>query len=234
MKINIIIPAYNEEANISSLLAKLDSKIKIDHRIIIIDDGSCDKTLEVAKRFAKDHLDTVIISNKPHRGFTNCLRTGIRLSPDNSVIVPVMADGCDEVELIEKMYNQICLGFDIVCGSRYVSGGQIIGELSFKKKAGELSSLVLSRIKKIPCRDLTNSFKMYRKGIFESINIESKSFEISMELILKAYFKGYKITELPTIYKERTSGKSKFNLWRDSLGYLKWFFWALLQSQNRH
>ncbi len=234
MKLNLIIPVHNEECFIEKVLADLDSKLRIKHTITVIDDCSSDHSLDIIKKFANRHPNTVVFSNDIHRGFAYCLKKGFKSTPDNYLVVPVMADCCDEIGLIEKMYYQIDQGYDIVCGSRYISGGQRIGGPFFKKWGGMIGSFLLYKIKKIPCTDLSNSFKMYQKEIFDSINIESESFEISMEVILKAYFKGYRITELPTIWKERADDKSKFNLWKDSLIYLKWFFWALLKVKNRH
>jgi hypothetical protein len=68
---------------------------------------------------------------------------------------------------------------------------------------------------------------MYRKSVLDSVDIESCGFEISMEIPLKAYFLGFKITEVPTIWKERTKGKSSFRMLRLLPNYLKLYFWAI-------
>jgi hypothetical protein len=78
----------------------------------------------------------------------------------------------------------------------------------------------------LPTHDIANAFKMYRKNVIDSINIESKGFEVSMELALKAYFSGFKITEVPTVWRERTKGKSSFKMLKLLPAYLKLYLWA--------
>ena len=82
-------------------------------------------------------------------------------------------------------------------------------------------------ITKIPNTDSTNPFKAYRKSILEKINTKSEGFEISLEIVLRAYLEGYKIAEIPTKWRERTTGQSHFNIFRDGLKFIKWFIFAL-------
>ena len=79
----------------------------------------------------------------------------------------------------------------------------------------------------IPTRDVANAFKMYRKEVIESINIESTGFEVSMELALKAYFNGFKVTEVPTVWREREKGKSSFKIFNLTPNYSRWYLWAV-------
>ena len=80
---------------------------------------------------------------------------------------------------------------------------------------------------KIPTCDIANAFKMYRKKVIDSIDIESKGFEISMELPLKAYYLGFKITEVPTVWREREKGRSNFNMVNLAPNYWRWYLWAI-------
>ena len=68
---------------------------------------------------------------------------------------------------------------------------------------------------------------MYKKEVINSITLESGGFEISVELPLKAFFAGYKISEIPTVWKDRKGGHSKFDVSKQSLGYFKLYVWAL-------
>ena len=79
----------------------------------------------------------------------------------------------------------------------------------------------------IPTHDIANAFKMYRKEVIDSISIEAKGFEISMELPLKAYYAGFKITEVPTVWHEREKGKSSFRMFNLVPNYLKFYLWAI-------
>ena len=139
----------------------------------------------------------------------------------------MMADLCDDPETIPLMLEKINKGYDIVCGSRYMKSGEKIGENAmkdfFSRAVGWLGHSIIG----IQTSDITNAFKMYKTEIFKKIRIESRDFSISMEIPLKAYFKGYKITEVPTKWTARKAGKSKFNVSRTAPSYLKLFFWAL-------
>jgi hypothetical protein len=70
---------------------------------------------------------------------------------------------------------------------------------------------------------------MYRKNVLDNIDIESKGFEISMEIPLKAYYSGFKINEIPTVWRERTKGKSNFSMFKLLPSYLKLYIWAIFR-----
>ena len=84
----------------------------------------------------------------------------------------------------------------------------------------------------IPTHDIANAFKMYRKSVLDSIHIEGKGFEISMELLLKAYYSGFKITEVPTVWRERKKGKSSFKMFKLFPKYLRLYLWGIEKQIN--
>jgi hypothetical protein len=80
----------------------------------------------------------------------------------------------------------------------------------------------------VPTHDATNSFKMYRRSLLERIRIESEGgFEIGMEILIKAHLLGCKIGEVPSTWRDRSGGESKFRLWKWLPNYLHWYFVAL-------
>ena len=81
---------------------------------------------------------------------------------------------------------------------------------------------------RIPTTDVANAFKLYRKSVLQKIKIEDSGFAISMEITLKIYFQGYRISEIPTCWKGRKEGKSKFQILKITPLYLKWYLWAIL------
>jgi hypothetical protein len=86
---------------------------------------------------------------------------------------------------------------------------------------------------KVPTHDIANAFKMYRKKVIDSLDLRSKGFEISMEIPLKAYYLGFKMTEVPTVWRERTKGKSSFKIASILPDYLKLYFWAVGKSLTK-
>ncbi|MCK4809537.1 MAG: glycosyltransferase [Candidatus Omnitrophica bacterium] len=232
MKINIIIPVYNEEELIEKTLAAIESKLSGEYKIIVIDDFSIDNTREIVKRMAICNKNIRVIPNMFEAGIVGAFKTGLEEVDADSVVVPVMGDFCDQPESINQMYAKILEGYDIVCGSRNIKGGRRVGGRFLKKSFSMLLSRIMHLISGIPCTDLTNSFKMYRRIVLKNINIESKGFEMSIEITIKAYFAGYKIAEIPTVWRDRKAGKSKFHIFNHGLRYFRWTMFALRKQLN--
>jgi len=226
MKLSIVIPAHNEEENIAQVIEQVEDKIKFLFDLVVVNDHSTDKTAEIVAGLAKKFTNIILIENKLEPGFANAIKTGLT-SAKTDVVVPVMGDLCDDLETIPVMFEKIIKGFDVVCGSRYIKGGSRIGGSKVKGFFSFFVGRTMSMFTGIPTRDVANAFKMYRKEVVDSINIESTGFEISMEMALKAYFKGFKVTEVPTVWKEREKGKSTFKMLNLTPNYSRWYLWAL-------
>jgi glycosyltransferase involved in cell wall biosynthesis len=226
MKISILIPAHNEAESIVDTMIRLEQALRHNYEIIVVNDHSSDNTAQVVQEFAKSHKNIVLVDNINQPGFSNALSTGFTASKAE-LVLPVMADLCDDPETINKMYDKIEQGFDVVCGSRYMRGGKKIGGPKLKSFFSRIFGLSLHFIIGIPTFDIANSFKMYRRRVLDTIKIESKGFEISVEVPLKAFFSGYKITEIPTTWIDRKSGISKFDVKKQGSGYLKLYLWAI-------
>jgi len=225
--INIIIPVHNEEKLIEKTLTILENKLFREYRIIVVDDFSTDRTRDIVGKIAVYNKNIELISNAFKTGIAGALKTGFERADRDSVVVPVMGDLCDQPETIEQMYNKIQEGYDIVCASRYTKGGRRIGGPILKGLASRYLSRFIYLLYKFHCSDPTNSFKMYRKNVLDNIDIESRGFEVSLELILKAKLLGYKITEVSTTWKDRETGESKFRNFRDGWRYFKWLIFIV-------
>lgn len=140
----------------------------------------------------------------------------------------MMADMADDPQTVNEMYEKIMQGWDIVCGSRWSKGGQHLGGPKIKTFLSWLADASAPLVIGVPTRDITNAFKMYRTGVLRSIKIESQGgFELSMEITLKAFFNGFKITEVGTVWHDRTLGQSRFRLVAWLPKYLGWYFWGI-------
>jgi dolichol-phosphate mannosyltransferase len=226
-KFSIIIPAYNEEGSIEKTLRELESKIKTPFEIIVVNDCSTDRTREIITGLNFSNL--VLIDNPENLGFVGALSTGFEAAT-TEIILPVMADNCDKCSDIDKMYQLISDGFDIVSGSRYIKGGKRVSPLNIKSLCSKMVGLTIHLFTRIPTHDVSNSFKMFRKKILSDIKLESIGFEISMEITIKAYYIGYKITEIPTIWTDRVADQSKFKNVTQMPRYWKWMRFALLNK----
>jgi len=227
MKLTIIIPAHNEQEVLEKTVVSIINHLKTrDYEILVCNDHSTDKTLELAKKLSKKYKQVKYISNTNNAGFGNVILFGFSHAK-SELVLPMMADLCDDPRTIPLMLEKIDEGYDIVCGSRYMGGGKKIGENIFKDFFSRLVGWICRYTIGIKTVDITNAFKMYRKSIFKNIPIEKRDFSISMEIPLKAYFKGYRITEVPTAWTTRKVGKSKFSILKTAPSYLKLFLWAL-------
>lgn len=224
-----MVPVHNEQDNLPSLINRVENALDIDFEMILVNDHSSDKTAEIVKEFTPKFRNIRLIENKRDKGFANALRTGFE-NARSDVILPLMADLCDDLDTIGEMLKKIEEGFDVVCGARYIKGGRRLGGSKLK---GFLSGFVGGSLKfflHLPTADIANAFKMYRKQVIDSIDIRAQGFEISMEITLKAYFRGFKITEVPTVWKEREKGKSSFSMLKVLPGYLKVYLWAIFKG----
>ena len=229
----IVIPALNEEKIIGQTLGSIEAEVVLPHEVIVVDDHSTDDTANVVRRFGERHPNVRLISNQGPPGFSNALKVGYAAAGAGA-IVTMMADLCDDPRTLAPMYAKIVQGYDVVCGSRYMPGGGKHDEDS--KVKGMLSRFVgilLRLLVGVPTHDATNAFKMYRSEMLKSISIEETGFACSMEIALKAFFRGARIAEVPTVWRGRTEGRSKFSLLKDGKDYMRWYAWAVLSRKPR-
>ncbi len=230
MEITIIIPSRNEENVIIKTLDKLAKEVITPHQILIIDD-STDKTAEKVRQYSLKYPEVSLIKGDPNKkSFARALAVGFKKAKTKAVVV-VMADLCDDPKTIDKMYDKFQKGWDIVCGSRYMKGGKKIGGPIIQALFSYLICKILYLFSGIPTQDVSNAFKMYRLDALRKIKFNlSGGVETSMEITLQAFFNGAKITEIPTIWKGRVFGQSKFSILHRSPKYAQIIFWTLGKS----
>ena len=228
--LNIVIPVYNEAENIKNTISEINQRVSTPHKIFIIYDFDEDNTLPVVRNLMKEQNNIELVKNKYGKGVLNAIKTGFE-NIKEGVILVVMADLSDDLSKVDEMFEKISEGYDIVCGSRYMKGGRQIGGPRFKKLLSRLAGVSLHYLTGIPTHDITNSFKMYTKKVLDDIKIESNGgFELGMEIVIKAFFKGYKITEVPCVWRDRSAGKSRFKLWKWLPNYIYWYLFAISGS----
>jgi len=227
MKLSIIVPAHNEEDNIANLINKVEGAgFPFDFEILVVADHCSDRTEDIVGNLTKDFGNLRLVDNSLPAGFANALRTGFK-NAKGDLVMPLMGDLCDDLKTVKDMYRKIQEGYDVVCGSRYIKGGARIGGSRIKGFFSGFAGWSLHYLLGIPTHDIANAFKMYRKKVLDSFTIEAKGFEISMELPLKAYYLGFKITEVATVWKEREKGKSSFKMFKLAPNYFRFYSWGV-------
>lgn len=233
MILHIVIPALNEEASIEETLRQIVTHVNMPCEIIVVNDHSTDRTAEIVRAFAEQYTWVRLVDNEGPGGFSNALQVGYQTAGEGA-IVTMMADLCDDPRSLKAMYDMINQGYDVVGGSRYMPGGRLEAEENrLKSMLSRSAGLSLRRLARIPIHDVTNAFKMYRSGILKSIAIEESGFACSMEITIKAILKGAQVGEIPTVWRGRQAGKSKFSIIKGANPYLRWYFWAIALRNHR-
>lgn len=226
--LDIVVPVYNEGNGILRLFAEIEKEIKTPKRVIVVYDFAEDTTVNVVlSNRDKFPFKIELLLNTLGRGALNAIKAGMQYATEEMVLV-MMADSSDRLDVVDRMCHLMLQGYDLVCGSRYVHGGSQHGGPLLKGLFSRVAGLSLHFLTGIPTHDCSNSFKLYRRSMLQTIEIESTGgFEIGLEILVKAYTKGYKITEVPSQWFDREEGESNFHMWKWLPHYLHWYFYCI-------
>jgi dolichol-phosphate mannosyltransferase len=208
--LNIIIPAFLEEENLRLLLPRLKDTLEKTYlvcEVLIIDTISpLDNTKSVCEEFG-----AIYISRKENNSYGSAIREGIRNSKGEFIIF-MDSDGSHSPEFITKMLEYKD-EFDVVIASRYVEGGFTENGkiLTFMSRVLNYSYSIILNLK---CKDVSNSFKLYRSNLVKGQSYSCDNFDIVEEILFKVAKnqKNLKIKEIPYTFKSRIFGKTKRNL----------------------
>jgi hypothetical protein len=154
------------------------------------------------------------------------MKAGIAAARAPYVLI-TMADGSDEYGDVDRMVGLAQDGADVVAASRYMRGGRQVGGPRLKRLLSRTAGLSLHWLGGVPIHDPTNNFKLYSRSFLEATPIESKAgFELAIELSVKATLQGRRLAEVPTTWRDRTGGKSRFRLRKWLPHYLRWYLVA--------
>ena len=233
--IAVVIPTYNERANLETLVKRVFALNIADLRLFIADDNSPDGTGALAQELARKYPITVFHREKKlglGKAYIDSFLEILRLTQNKpDYIIQMDADLSHEPEVIPKMLEQI-KNCDLVLGSRYIKGGKIVNWDFFRKLISRFGNIYARVILGLPYQDLTGGFKCFRREVLENINLSelsSTGYNFQIETTYRAYQKGYRISEIPISFTERKIGTSKFNL-----GIILESFWKVLLLRLRN
>jgi dolichol-phosphate mannosyltransferase len=228
--ISLVVPVYNEADNIQPFLRDVQSAVAEPHEILIVYDFPEDTTLPAIAAIPAPCPGVRLVHNTLGRGVLNAIKAGFQASKGDVMIV-MMADRSDDPHSVAAMARLVREGADVVAGSRYARGGRQEGGPLLKRTLSRLAGASLHYFAGLPIRDATNNFRAYSRRVIEQIPIEGEaSFAIALELTLKAHWRGWRVAEVPTVWRDRTAGQSRFRLWAWMPHYLRWYLQALARA----
>jgi glycosyltransferase involved in cell wall biosynthesis len=227
-RLSIVLPVFNEGENIAAVLQAVDQQVQARPiEVLVVYDFDEDNTVPVVRRLQPGFPYVRLERNRIGRGVINALRAGFSAAGAPFVLV-MMADGSDEAGIVDAMLERAEMGADVVSASRYMRGGRQIGGPRLKRLLSRSAGLSLHYLAGLETHDATSNFRLYSRRLLESTSIESTGgFELALELTVKAHAAGMRLAELPTTWRDRTAGTSRFRLWKWMPHYLKWYRYAL-------
>jgi dolichol-phosphate mannosyltransferase len=231
---SFVIPVRNEAENIRPMIEALSAAVDTPAEFLIVYDEESDPTVPVVRSLVgTPSLEYRLVRNTFGRGPANALKAGFAAARGDAVIV-MMADRSDDLRALKPMMQRFAEGYDLIVGSRYMSGGEQIGGPWLKGKLSRIAGRSLKMFG-LPICDPTNSFKLYRTERLRQLSLEGGGgFEINLEIVGKASRAGWRMTEVPSRWEDRTAGRSNFKLFRWLPRYVRWYVYTLMSVAPRH
>jgi dolichol-phosphate mannosyltransferase len=219
--LTVVLPTYNEAANLPVIVAALFGLPLTDLRILVADDNSPDGTGHIADQLAEQAGEArMTVAHRPGKhglgrayvdGMTRAVQAGAEF------VVQMDSDLSHGPEYLPQMLGTLLsTGADVVLGSRYVAGASVASEWSWHRKAlSGFANTYVRALMRLGVRDVTAGFKLWRSSALEAIDlasIRSNGYSFQVEMNYRAVKQGLKIVELPIHFAERSEGESKMSL----------------------
>lgn len=233
-ELDIIIPVYNEGKNIIATLAALTRDVQTDNRVLICYDFDEDNTIPAVKTRPDMYrgLCVEFIKNK-RKGAHAAVMTGFGASTAPYVLM-YPADDDYNSSILDSMVAKAKEGADVVCASRLMQGGSMIGCPFLKALLVHVGNGMLYYLARVPTHDATNGFRLFSRRVITEITVEStEGFCYSIELLVKAHRLGLRIEETPAHWFERKQGNSRFRIVRWLPAYIRWCLYAFATTYLR-
>jgi dolichol-phosphate mannosyltransferase len=216
----LILPTFDEAENIAAIVGAartvLGEAAPGSHRILVVDDGSPDGTGEIADGLAADHDDVEVLHRTVREGLGPAYLAGfaLALAGGAQFVLEMDADFSHDPADLARLLAA-AQDADLVLGSRYVKGGAVTDWGRVRRLVSRGGSLYARKVLGLSVRDLTGGFKCFRREVLEAIDlptVRSRGYAFQVELTHRAVHAGFRVVELPIVFRDRQLGRSKMSM----------------------
>jgi len=219
-KISVILPTYNEKETVRTVIGETAKNVSLLKEIIVVDDNSPDGTGDIVKEISTKDKRVKLIQRFNEKGLTSAIWTGIS-NAKGEYIAWMDCDMGMPPEVINKLVDELS-GCDIAVGSRYAAGGKDTRGF-FRRSVSYCLNFFARMMLKVKTKDLTSGFLTVKRDVFSKLKLSGDYGEYCIRFLCEAEKLGYKIKEVPYVFKDRTAGESKSEagFFRFGWGYYK-------------
>jgi dolichol-phosphate mannosyltransferase len=218
----LILPTYNEAENIEAITLAAAGALAgapcEGFRVLVVDDGSPDGTGEIAERLAAEYPWMQVLHRDAKEGIGPAYLAGFRYALEHGAafVLEMDSDFSHDPADLARLLQAIENGADLALGSRYVPGGGISDWGLLRRLVSEGGSTYARMVLGLAVRDLTGGFKCFRREVLQRIHfdsVRSQGYAFQVELTYRAVRAGFRVVEVPIIFRDRQRGQSKMS-WR--------------------
>ena len=211
----VILPTYNEAENLERIVAAVLEQLPPTRTVLIVDDNSPDGTGEIADRLAAADDSIAVLHRQAKEGLGPAYLAGFRVALEGGAerIIEMDADFSHDPRYLPDLIAATD-DADLAIGSRYIPGGGVSDWGPMRRFISRGGSAYARVALGLPVKDLTGGFKCFRREVLESINldtIEARGYAFQVETTYRAIRAGFRVVEVPIVFKDRTDGTSKMS-----------------------
>ncbi len=215
-RILVIIPTYNESENILNIIPEVLKFSNADYEfdILIVDDNSPDGTSEIVENNFSDNVFLLKREKKLGLGTAYCAGFNFAIKNNYDLIFEMDADFSHDPKYLPRFLDKIEDGYDLVVGSRYIDGVSVVNWPISRLILSYSANIYTRIITGLKVKDTTAGFMCYKVSALSQIDlnkVKSNGYSFQIEMKFKFYKKGFKITEIPILFIDRTAGSSKMS-----------------------
>ena len=215
MKFSVVIPAHNEVDSVGETVTSTVTELEragIDYEVLVVDDASGDGTARVVDELAQQNPRVSCVRSHLPPGFGHAVRAGLERYTGDAVAI-MMADLSDSPKDLILYYRVLEQGYDCAFGTRFGAGGKAYDYPKLKLALNRVVNTGIRFLFQHGYNDTTNAFKAYQRYVVDQLQpLLSNHFNLTVEMPLKAFVRGYTFAVVPVTWNARRQGESKLHL----------------------